>query len=148
VLTSDSNNPVHIHLPELVIPQWRPKPSQSTLTVDPNMDQNSEDQDPVDVVGDYPTEKRTSKRKGKDGKKGKQQDEPASSFTITLPATQPNDEPELLYCYCDRVSFGEMIACDNSDCEREWFHYGCVGLLEPPEGEWFCEDCRLRQDDM
>jgi hypothetical protein len=58
-----------------------------------------------------------------------------------------------------------MIACDNSDCELEWvrvmsfivpsihltyhkFHYGCVGLSEPPEGEWFCEDCRLRQDDM
>ena len=58
-----------------------------------------------------------------------------------------------------------MIACDNSDCEREWvrvmsfitplirltfrkFHYGCVGLLEPPEGEWFCEDCRLRLDDI
>jgi len=108
------------------------------------MDQNSEDQNPVDIVG---IEMRTSKRKGREGKKGKQQDE-SSSLTITLPAPQPNDEPELLYCYCNRVSFGEMIACDYSDCEREWFHYGCVGLLEPPEGEWFCEDCRLRQDDI
>lgn len=24
------------------------------------------------------------------------------------------------YCYCERVSFGEMIACDDSNCEREW----------------------------
>ena len=24
------------------------------------------------------------------------------------------------YCFCERVSFGEMIACDDVDCEREW----------------------------
>jgi hypothetical protein len=103
-LSSDPNDPVRIHLPELVIPQWRHRPAQSTLTVDPNTDQISEEQNPVDVVGDYPTERRTSKRKGKDGKK---QDESAS-LTITLPALQPSDEPELLYCYCNRVSFGEV----------------------------------------
>lgn len=25
-----------------------------------------------------------------------------------------------IYCICERVSFGEMIGCDGSDCEREW----------------------------
>lgn len=25
-----------------------------------------------------------------------------------------------IYCYCHRVSFGEMIGCDGSECEREW----------------------------
>jgi inhibitor of growth protein 3 len=24
------------------------------------------------------------------------------------------------YCYCDSVSYGEMIACDDENCEREW----------------------------
>ena len=24
------------------------------------------------------------------------------------------------YCICDRVSFGEMIACDDENCEKEW----------------------------
>ena len=24
------------------------------------------------------------------------------------------------YCFCDRVSFGEMIACDDENCEKEW----------------------------
>ena len=24
------------------------------------------------------------------------------------------------YCYCDGVSYGEMIACDDENCEREW----------------------------
>jgi hypothetical protein len=25
-----------------------------------------------------------------------------------------------IYCFCQRVSFGEMIGCDGGDCEREW----------------------------
>jgi hypothetical protein len=24
------------------------------------------------------------------------------------------------YCYCNRVSFGEMIACDGAHCDTEW----------------------------
>ena len=24
------------------------------------------------------------------------------------------------YCFCDGVSYGEMIGCDDEDCEREW----------------------------
>jgi hypothetical protein len=39
------------------------------------------------------------------------------------------------------VSFGEMIACDNEECEVEWFHYACVGLNGPPKGKWFCPNC-------
>ncbi|KAK8215273.1 hypothetical protein M8818_001894 [Zalaria obscura] len=42
------------------------------------------------------------------------------------------DEDEPRYCYCGKGSFGEMIACDNEACVREWFHLGCVGLAEPP----------------
>ncbi|TFK25011.1 hypothetical protein FA15DRAFT_668879 [Coprinopsis marcescibilis] len=52
-----------------------------------------------------------------------------------------NEAGEDLYCYCNRVSFGEMIACDGPHCGLEWFHLGCVGLTEPPEGEWYCENC-------
>ena len=29
-------------------------------------------------------------------------------------------EDERKYCFCDRVSFGEMIGCDGEECEREW----------------------------
>ena len=55
----------------------------------------------------------------------------------------PDDPNEVKYCYCDRGSYGEMIACDNPGCPREWFHIGCVGLKEPPDEEekWFCRDC-------
>lgn len=27
-----------------------------------------------------------------------------------------------------RVSYGEMVACENPDCRIEWFHFKCVGL--------------------
>ncbi len=30
------------------------------------------------------------------------------------------DLDETKYCYCDRVSFGEMVGCDGPDCAREW----------------------------
>jgi len=29
-------------------------------------------------------------------------------------------EDERKYCFCDRVSYGEMIGCDDTQCEREW----------------------------
>ncbi|ORY66625.1 hypothetical protein BCR35DRAFT_282865 [Leucosporidium creatinivorum] len=51
------------------------------------------------------------------------------------------DPTEPTYCYCDRVSFGDMIGCENEDCLREWFHMECVGLTAAPSGVWFCRDC-------
>jgi len=51
------------------------------------------------------------------------------------------DPAEPVYCTCQRVSFGEMIACDNPDCAVEWFHYECVGLTEAPKGRWVCPSC-------
>lgn len=56
----------------------------------------------------------------------------------------PIDPNEPTYCTCHRVSFGEMIACDNPTCELEWFHFDCVNYVPPPAGQtrkWFCPDC-------
>ena len=49
----------------------------------------------------------------------------------------PVDPNEPTYCTCQQVSYGEMIACDNENCEIEWFHYNCVGLSGPPRGKWY-----------
>jgi len=51
------------------------------------------------------------------------------------------DEPK--YCVCNRVSFGEMIACENETCAVEWFHFACVGLSTDAKikGKWFCNAC-------
>jgi len=42
-----------------------------------------------------------------------------------------------LYCWCQMGSFGDMVACDDNECECEWFHFGCIGLEVTPEGVWF-----------
>lgn len=36
------------------------------------------------------------------------------------------------YCYCDGISYGEMVGCDGDNCVREWFHLDCVGLSRAP----------------
>ncbi|KAE8452515.1 hypothetical protein EG329_000418 [Mollisiaceae sp. DMI_Dod_QoI] len=52
-------------------------------------------------------------------------------------------EDEPTYCYCNGVSYGEMVGCDAPGCEREWFHLECVGLKVAPKGnaKWYCDDC-------
>ncbi|RDA93184.1 hypothetical protein CP533_3192 [Ophiocordyceps camponoti-saundersi (nom. inval.)] len=56
------------------------------------------------------------------------------------------DADEPTYCYCNSVSYGEMVACDADGCAREWFHLACVGLKVAPgsKTKWYCEDCKDR----
>lgn len=44
------------------------------------------------------------------------------------------DADEPTYCYCNGVSYGEMVGCDADGCAREWFHLACVGLRVAPKG--------------
>ena len=55
----------------------------------------------------------------------------------------PIDPNEPTYCLCKKVSYGEMIGCDNDDCLIEWFHLSCVGLTKPPpkNQKWYCSKC-------
>ena len=43
---------------------------------------------------------------------------------------EEGDEPR--YCYCNGVSYGQMVGCDGKECQKEWFHLECVGLAEAP----------------
>ena len=54
------------------------------------------------------------------------------------PVEAETDDGSEVYCLCRRISYGEMIACDNRDCPIEWFHLGCVGLTTAnrPRGKW------------
>ncbi|ORX65698.1 hypothetical protein DL89DRAFT_325526 [Linderina pennispora] len=61
--------------------------------------------------------------------------------TAQVFADMPIDPNEPRYCYCRQVSYGEMVACDDENCEIEWFHLGCVDLKAPPKGQWFCREC-------
>ncbi|KAI9237091.1 MAG: hypothetical protein BYD32DRAFT_417202 [Podila humilis] len=66
---------------------------------------------------------------------------PSSRKRASAIASMEIDPNEPLYCFCQQVSFGDMVGCDNDSCDKEWFHYGCVGLTEPPIGKWYCETC-------
>lgn len=70
--------------------------------------------------------------------------------TLSKPKREKDNEPgsqgtglgsEPTYCYCNQVSFGEMVGCDGDTCEREWFHLPCIGFKNPPKGKWYCDDC-------
>lgn len=65
----------------------------------------------------------------------------ASAIVGPDTSEMPFDPTEPTYCYCDQISFDEMVACDNDDCTIEWFHYACVGLAKQPENEWYCRFC-------
>uniref|UniRef100_A0A1I7ZCK5 PHD-type domain-containing protein n=1 Tax=Steinernema glaseri TaxID=37863 RepID=A0A1I7ZCK5_9BILA len=57
-----------------------------------------------------------------------------------IPGHGPN---EPTYCICQRISFGDMIGCDNEECKIEWFHFECVKLTKKPKGKkWYCPQCR------
>lgn len=52
------------------------------------------------------------------------------------------------YCLCNRPAFGEMVGCDNDDCNvgNGWFHLSCVGLSAAPDGKWYCPDCTKKME--
>ncbi|KAF8418230.1 hypothetical protein EV426DRAFT_345290 [Tirmania nivea] len=53
-------------------------------------------------------------------------------------------EHEPRYCLCNGVSHGLMLGCDNEECDLQWFHLECLGLVKPPPQKvlWFCPFCR------
>jgi len=78
---------------------------------------------------------------------GPTSDHPASTAadTATEAGECEGEGDDRTYCFCDGISYGEMIACDDEDCEREWFHLNCIGLASVPDGSWFCDACRAKQ---
>jgi len=77
------------------------------------------------------------------GKAGRKKDglSVGDARVLNVDIDMPIDPNEPTYCICNRVSFGEMVGCDNQDCKVEWFHFECVGLTNPPKGKWYCPDC-------
>ncbi|KAF2465366.1 uncharacterized protein BDR25DRAFT_318607 [Lindgomyces ingoldianus] len=55
---------------------------------------------------------------------------------------EEDESDDTKYCFCQRVSFGDMVACDNDNCQFQWFHWECVGIKEEPVGDWLCPECR------
>lgn len=62
-----------------------------------------------------------------------------------VPTESQVDPNEPVYCFCKRIAFGDMIACDNEDCDIEWFHYPCVNLTRKPRNSWICPTCAYKR---
>ncbi|KAF7322710.1 PHD-type domain-containing protein [Mycena chlorophos] len=95
-----------------------------------------------------PVEQRKKGRGKGRGRKNNYEPEEFSPLPRPDPPVIPNPDPnEKRYCYCNQVSFGEMIACDDPRCDKEWFHLSCTSLEAPPEGrkKWYCDDCKQRK---
>ena len=64
--------------------------------------------------------------------------DPAEDAASSMADGEQEDEDEeangeeAIYCYCQSISYGEMVACDAENCPREWFHLECVGLEKAP----------------
>lgn len=118
-------NALPILLPELFVPRW----GRSTrVSLSPMVDEVADAEHlvemsipEVDMMNDPNSSRFTNRAKGKGGrgrgKLGPDQMEQGvgrgiKSLKITLPAVQPGDiavDPnETVYCYCQRVSFGQV----------------------------------------
>mmetsp|Transcript_20445 Transcript_20445/g.28119 ORF Transcript_20445/g.28119 Transcript_20445/m.28119 type:complete len:136 (+) Transcript_20445:340-747(+) len=76
-------------------------------------------------------------------KKRRENNETQVAESTSFNSAVPVDPNEPVYCTCRQVSYGKMVACENTECAIEWFHYGCVGLKEElkPEDVWYCKEC-------
>lgn len=63
----------------------------------------------------------------------------AEDETLSLAGDDDEEgEGEPKYCYCQRVSYGEMVGCDYNKCKDEWFHLDCAGLDVAPTKNGKC----------
>lgn len=46
-----------------------------------------------------------------------------------MAGTETEGGDKSTYCYCNGASYGEMIGCDDDDCEIEWVSTTCFSLL-------------------
>nr|XP_019011557.1 uncharacterized protein I206_03657 [Kwoniella pini CBS 10737]OCF50338.1 hypothetical protein I206_03657 [Kwoniella pini CBS 10737] len=82
-----------------------------------------------------------SRKKGKNrkGRKGA----PIVEEQVVPPDVDFVSSNEPRYCYCNQVSYGQMIGCENEDCPIEWFHLTCCELETAPTGKWYCNLCKI-----
>lgn len=119
---------IAMHLPEVVVPEWRRRKTQirDTFASDEDLDIANEGQAPVlpePKKSRTKAAQRNSKKKGKGRNTAGHDDQYKDSIplTITLPATTQQDDIDIqlneeLYCYCNRESFGEVSRCTTANC--------------------------------
>ena len=36
---------------------------------------------------------------------------------------------------------GDMVGCDNQDCNIAWYRTDCLRMVEASKGKWYCPTC-------
>lgn len=134
---------IPVHVPEPIIPIKSPPKESSSDDSDSSKEGVLQIKEPYSPIP----------REPENGNKLIEQTNPLLDSDVPFPrptGAREAREGESVYCYCrcpyDEVS--EMIACDAKGCSIEWFHFECVGIMVPPKGQWFCPDCRVKQDNL
>ncbi|KAH8833506.1 hypothetical protein DL96DRAFT_440208 [Flagelloscypha sp. PMI_526] len=156
-----------IILPDLLVPVTNPRNTTSLNPFEDSDDEELETIDPLDnLLAHGPVAHAQSSPPTTSSKKKKSKQKAAGAaesekLTIRVPAklppaqvtVEPTDQGTFVdltpYCFCQQPSFGEMIMCDESTCEYEWFHLGCVQLEVPPpeDAKWYCTTCLAKGAD-
>ncbi|RXK37170.1 hypothetical protein M231_05539 [Tremella mesenterica] len=100
-------------------------------------DEHEEGESELDVEEERPAHKRTSTN----GKKNVKEED------NDMDGGGDGDTDTKRYCLCQQVSYGEMLGCDDDECEVEWFHLACLGLDSAPSSTepWICPMCTERR---
>lgn len=101
-----------------------------------------DDDDDSGSGGDSDGESTAAADRGRVGSGGMQGKDGAADQDDAGPGADDDGEDTNLYCFCQTVSHGNMVACDNEKCRFEWFHMSCVGMTQEPEGRWLCDECK------
>ena len=59
---------------------------------------------------------------------------------VDVPAADTNK----VFCICNGPEVLPMVACDNRKCDKEWFHFKCVGIKRKPRSTWLCPNCSTK----
>ncbi|CAH4031531.1 unnamed protein product, partial [Pieris brassicae] len=68
----------------------------------------------------------------------------AAHICHVLPIDESQIETTETYCFCAKESDSPMIGCDGENCELQWYHFECVGVVSAPAGSWYCPPCSKR----
>lgn len=71
-------------------------------------------------------------------------DRPENNYAPPEGSDDEEEGDNRTWCFCEEKSYGEMVRCDNATCSLRWFHYPCIGMVEPPTGTWFCPRCEVK----
>ena len=70
------------------------------------------------------------------------------SRSLVIPVKMNSGTASYDYCYCKEELGGEMICCENSNCNSgQWFHLSCLKIkIAPRVKKWYCPTCRCQEE--